>query len=53
MRSDKKFRGGHLRFVLAPRIGKAACYDRISLDAVERVLHFAPQLFSVSENSRA
>jgi 3-dehydroquinate synthase len=53
MRSDKKSRDGHLRFVLTPRIGKAASYDRIPLDAVERVLHFAPQLFSASENSRA
>src|SRR6266403_1224349 len=53
MRSDKKSRGGHLRFVLTPRIGKAACYDRIPLDAVERVLHFAPQLRGASETSRA
>jgi 3-dehydroquinate synthase len=53
MRSDKKSRGGHLRFVLTPRIGKAASYDRIPLDAVERVLHFAPQLLGASETSRA
>lgn len=53
MRSDKKSRDGRLRFVLTPRIGKAASYDRIPLDAVERVLPFAPKLFSASENSRA
>jgi 3-dehydroquinate synthase len=53
MRSDKKSRGGHLRFVLSPRIGKAASYHHIALDAVERVLHFAPQLLAASENSRA
>jgi 3-dehydroquinate synthase len=53
MRSDKKSRGGHLRFVLTPRIGRAASYDHIPLDAVERVLRFAPQLFSASETSRA
>ncbi len=29
MRSDKKTRGGKLRFVLAPRIGKAKSYDGI------------------------
>src|SRR5437868_6274138 len=45
MRSDKKSRAGALRFVLAPRIGKAATYDKISLRAVERVLRFAPHFF--------
>lgn len=44
MRSDKKARAGHIRFVLAPRIGKAASYDSISLEHVERVLHFTPRL---------
>jgi hypothetical protein len=39
--------------VLTPRIGKAASYDRVPLEAVERVLHFAPRLFLASENSRA
>jgi 3-dehydroquinate synthase len=53
MRSDKKSRDGRLRFVLTPRIGKAASYDRIPLEAVERVLHFAPQLFLASESSHA
>jgi 3-dehydroquinate synthase len=42
MRSDKKTRDGKLRFVLTPRIGKAASYDGIPLAAVERVVCFAP-----------
>src|SRR6267143_1374456 len=45
MRSDKKTRDGKLRFVLTPRIGKAASYDRVPLSAVERVMRFAPQFF--------
>ena len=45
MRSDKKARGGALRFVLAPRIGKAATYDNVPLAAVNRVLRFAPHFF--------
>ena len=53
MRSDKKSRDGNVRFVLTPRIGKAASYDRIPLDVVERVLHFAPNVFCAAENSRA
>jgi 3-dehydroquinate synthase len=43
MRSDKKARDGQLRFVLTPRIGKAASCDRVPLAAVERVVRFAPQ----------
>jgi 3-dehydroquinate synthase len=45
MRSDKKTRDGKLRFVLTPRIGKAASYDGVALAAVERVLRFAPHFF--------
>ena len=45
MRSDKKARDGKLRFVLTPRIGKAASYDAIPLAAVERVMRFAPHFF--------
>ncbi len=52
MRSDKKARDGNLRFVLTPRIGKAASYNRIPLDAVERVVHFAPHFFCDSGKSR-
>jgi 3-dehydroquinate synthase len=43
MRSDKKTRGGKLRFVLTSRIGKAASYDNVPVSAVERVMRFAPQ----------
>ena len=46
MRSDKKARDGKLRFVLTPRIGKAASYDDVPLKAVERVVRFAPRFFS-------
>jgi len=49
MGSDKKTRSGNLRFVLTPRIGKAATYDGVSLDAVERVLRFAPHFFCDSD----
>jgi 3-dehydroquinate synthase len=44
MRSDKKARGGKLRFVLARRIGRAASYDDVPEKTVESVLRFAPQL---------
>jgi len=45
MRGDKKTRGGKLRFVLTPHVGKAASYDDVPLSAVERVLRFAPHFF--------
>lgn len=48
MRSDKKTRGGALRFVLSPRIGRAHTYDRVPIDAVERVLHFTPRLIGAA-----
>ena len=48
MRSDKKTRGGILRFVLSPRIGEARSYDTVPLHVVERVLHFTPQLITAS-----
>jgi 3-dehydroquinate synthase len=44
MRSDKKSRGGRLRFVLSPKIGTAVSRDGISLAILKRVLHFAPRL---------
>jgi 3-dehydroquinate synthetase len=44
MWSDKKARGGKLRFVLASRIGKAATYDDVPETTVESILRFAPQL---------
>ena len=50
MRSDKKARSGVLRFVLSPHLGQARTYDKVPVDAVERVLHFTPRLIaSVSE----
>jgi 3-dehydroquinate synthase len=45
MRSDKKTRAGHLRFVLTPRIGKARSYDSVPVETLERVLRFAPHFF--------
>jgi 3-dehydroquinate synthase len=45
MRSDKKARDGKLRYVLTPRIGKAASYDGVPLAAVQRVVRFAPHFF--------
>jgi 3-dehydroquinate synthase len=48
MHSDKKTRAGKLRFVLTPRIGKAGSYDEVPLDAVHRVLHFAPHFVDES-----
>jgi 3-dehydroquinate synthase len=48
MRSDKKSRGGILRFVLSPRIGEARSYDTVPLQAVEHVLHFTPRLIAAS-----
>jgi 3-dehydroquinate synthase len=44
MRSDKKSRSGVLRFVLSPRLGQARTYDKVTVRAVERVLHFTPRL---------
>ena len=51
MRSDKKTRDGKLRFVLTPRIGKAASYDDVPLSAVERVMRFAPNFFCDSSKA--
>lgn len=48
MRSDKKTLHGKLRFVLSPKLGKADSYDDIPLEAVQRVLHFAPQFLTKS-----
>ncbi len=46
MHSDKKARAGKLRFVLAPRIGKAQSHDDVPLETLERVLHFAPHFLN-------
>jgi 3-dehydroquinate synthase len=42
MRTDKKARAGKLRFVLAPRLGRAASYDNVSEKTVLCVLRCAP-----------
>lgn len=52
MHSDKKTRAGRLRFVLAPRIGKAVSKDGVPLDVLERVLHFAPHFITPSSGKR-
>src|SRR5262249_39488724 len=44
MRTDKKARGGKLRFVLLRQIGVAKTYDRIEQQLVKRVLHHAPRI---------
>ena len=44
MRSDKKTRNGKLRFVLAPRIGKAATYDTGEQQTLELILRVAPRV---------
>ncbi len=43
MRADKKARGGKVRFVLAPRLGKASSYDDVPAEMVECVLRCAPK----------
>jgi 3-dehydroquinate synthase len=48
MRSDKKARGGVVRFVLSPRIGQARSYDAVPTQVVERILHFTPHLIEAS-----
>jgi 3-dehydroquinate synthase len=44
MGSDKKTRAGKLRFVLTPRIGKAATYKARDLHQVELVLRMTPRV---------
>jgi len=52
MRTDKKTRGNKLRFVLSKKIGKAATYEDVPLDAVKHALHFAPRLHTHREFGR-
>jgi 3-dehydroquinate synthase len=52
MRSDKKARGGNLRFVLTPRIGLARSYEKIPMEAVERVVRFAPHFLDGNPHGR-
>jgi 3-dehydroquinate synthase len=53
MRSDKKARAGKLRFVLAPKIGRAGSHDGIPEEVVLCILRCAPQcLGSASERGK-
>jgi 3-dehydroquinate synthase len=45
MRTDKKSRAGKLRFVLTPRLGRAASYEIAPEEIVLRILRCAPQCF--------
>jgi 3-dehydroquinate synthase len=45
MRSDKKARGGKLRFVLSKKLGQARTFDGVPEKTVECVLRCAPQVF--------
>jgi 3-dehydroquinate synthetase len=44
MGSDKKTRGGQLRFVLTPRIGKARTYEARDLKKLELVLRMTERV---------
>ena len=52
MHSDKKTRSGKLRFVLAPKIGKAESHDNVPAATLERVLHFAPHFLTHTGHRR-
>ncbi len=45
MRSDKKARGGKLRFVLANKLGQARTFGEVPEKTVECILRCAPQVF--------
>jgi len=45
MRSDKKARGGKLRFVLAKKLGQARTFGEVPEKTVECILRCAPQVF--------
>jgi 3-dehydroquinate synthase len=51
MRSDKKSRGGRLRFVLPTRIGHAETVEGVPEKLVLRVLEFAPRRAAVEVRS--
>ena len=44
MGSDKKARNGKLRFVLTPRIGKAATYDASERETLELIMRVTPKV---------
>jgi 3-dehydroquinate synthase len=50
MRADKKSHQGKLRFVLSPKLGRAATYDAIPEQQVVEVLKFAPQLLRARQS---
>jgi 3-dehydroquinate synthase len=52
MYSDKKTRAGKLRFILAPKIGKAESHDDVPVETLERVLHFAPHFITHTAHRR-
>src|SRR5277367_2746894 len=52
MHSDEKARAGKLRFVLSPKIGKAQSHDNVPLEALKRVLHFAPHFLNEQADRR-
>jgi 3-dehydroquinate synthase len=52
MHSDKKARAGKLRFVLAPKIGKAESHENVPLETIKRVLHFAPHFITRTGHRR-
>jgi 3-dehydroquinate synthase len=52
MYSDKKTRAGKLRFVLAPKIGKAESHENVPIETLERVLHFAPHFVNPTGKRR-
>jgi 3-dehydroquinate synthase len=49
MRSDKKTRAGHLRFVVSPSIGEALSREAVPMDALERVMQLTPNVLGRAE----
>ena len=52
MLSDKKTRGGKLRFVVSPRIGEAHSSDAVSMDALSRAMRLTPTVLDRAGNMR-
>jgi 3-dehydroquinate synthase len=52
MRSDKKTRAGHLRFVVSPSIGEALSREAVPMDALERVMQLTPNVLGRAEKMR-
>jgi 3-dehydroquinate synthase len=49
MLSDKKTRGGKLRFVVSPRMGEAHSSEAVSMDALERAMQLTPKVLGRAE----